>query len=83
MWQKLFYDNSFNLKMMSLVILHAIVEKNLPSNTFNYTSDQYKKLFTRYNASLSIDINDYGRECYQYFLIFNEYNQYWLGRNYE
>ena len=76
MWQKLFYDNSFNLKMMSLVILHAIVEKNLPSNTFNYTSDQYKKLFTRYNASLSIDINDYGRECYQYFLIFNEYNQY-------
>ena len=72
-WFSLKNTPIYNIKMSTLNILSCINEYNYGSNPWCYTANQYKQIFTRYNANQNT-INDYGRECYEYYLIFKRYN---------
>lgn len=71
-WYLLKDDNEYNIQMTTLNILSCINEYDYGSNYYEYTPIQYKQIFTRYNANQDT-VNDYGEECYEYFLIFKKY----------
>ena len=71
-WFSLKNNNEYNINMATLNILSCINEYCYSFDFGNYTPSMYKQVFTRYNADMNT-INDYGQECYKYFLIFNKY----------
>ena len=71
-WYSLKDDDEYNIRMTSLNILSCIDEFDYSHNYDTYSADQCKHIFTRYNANTHT-INDYGQECYQYYLIFKKY----------
>ena len=65
-------DDEYNIRMSSLNILSCIDEFGYSHNYNAFSADHCKHVFTRYNEDTDV-INDYGEECYQYFLIFKKY----------
>lgn len=71
-WYSLKDDDEYNIRMSSLNILSCIDEFGYSHNYNAFSADHCKHVFTRYNEDTDV-INDYGEECYQYFLIFKKY----------
>ncbi len=71
-WYSLKNNNEYNIQMTALNILSCVNEFNYGHNYSSYTPEQCKQVFTRYNANQHT-INDYGEECYQYYLIFQNF----------
>ena len=72
MWYALRDNDEYNIRMSSLNILSCVDEFGYEHNYNDFTGNQCKLVFSRYNAKTDTII-DYGEECYQYFLIFNKY----------
>ena len=71
-WYSLKDNEEYNIRMSTINILSCIDEFGY-SHAYNlYSAEQCKHVFTRYNANTNV-INDYGEECYQYYLIFEKY----------
>ena len=73
-WFSLKNNNEYNINMATLNILSCINEYCYSFDFGNYTPSMYKQVFTRYNADMNT-INDYGQECYKYFLILDVYKR--------
>lgn len=71
-WYSLKDDEEYNIRMSSINILSCIDEFGYQHIYDSYSAEQCKHVFTRYNANTNT-INDYGEECYQYYLIFKKY----------
>ena len=71
-WYSLKDDDEYNIRMSSLNILSCIDEFGYSHNYNAFSADHCKHVFTRYNEDTDV-INDYGEECYQYYLIFKKY----------
>ena len=66
MWRRLGRDKKFNIRMGMLNLIAAGEEVNGHTDFERYTPEEYKKMFTRYNANTRA-ITPYGEEVYQYY----------------
>ena len=74
MWNSLHNDQDFNIRMVYYEVLNC-ANKTLQPNIYlwDYSENQIKAIFTRYNGT-NEDAVQYGNEVYEYYLIFKEYN---------
>ena len=68
-WKKLHRERSFNLACSSLNLLFAAWDMNGRITFENFSPDELKRTFTRYNANVR-QITPYGEVTYQYYLKF-------------
>ena len=66
-WKKLHRERSFNLACSSLNLLFAAWDMNGRITFENFSPDELKLTFTRYNANVR-QITPYGEVTYQYYL---------------
>ena len=66
-WKKLHRERSFNLACSALNLLFAAWEMNGRITFENFSPDELKRTFTRYNANVR-QITPYGEVTYQYYL---------------
>ena len=66
-WKKLHRERSFNLACSALNLLFAAWEMNGRITFENFSPDELKGIFTRYNANVR-QITPYGEVTYQYYL---------------
>ena len=66
-WKKLHRERSFNLACSALNLLFAALEMNGRITFENFSPDELKRTFTRYNANVR-QITPYGEVTYQYYL---------------
>ena len=66
-WKKLHRERSFNLTCSALNLLFAAWEMNGRITFENFSPDEFKRIFTRYNANVR-QITPYGEVTYQYYL---------------
>ena len=66
-WMKLHRERSFNLACSALNLLFAAWEMNGRITFENFSPDELKRTFTRYNANVR-QITPYGEVTYQYYL---------------
>ena len=66
MWRRLLRDKKFNIRMGTLNLLAAGEEVNGHTDFARYTPDDFKRMFTRYNAATRT-ITPYGEEVYRYY----------------
>ena len=66
-WKKLHRERSFNLACSSLNLLFAAWDMNGRITFENFSPDELKRTFTRYNANVR-QITPYGEVTYQYYL---------------
>ena len=66
-WKKLHCERSFNLACSALNLLFAAWEMNGRITFENFSPDELKGIFTRYNANVR-QITPYGEVTYQYYL---------------
>ena len=66
-WKKLHRERSFNLICSALNLLFAAWEMNGRITFENFSPDELKRTFTRYNANVR-QITPYGEVTYQYYL---------------
>ena len=66
MWRRLRRDKKFNLRMGALNLLAAGEVVNGHTDFSRYTSEDYMRMFTRYNADTRT-ITPYGREVYRFY----------------
>ena len=66
-WKKLHRERSFNLACSALNLLFAAWEMNGRITFENFSPDELKGIFTRYNANVR-QITPYGEITYQYYL---------------
>ena len=66
MWRALRRDKKYNIRMGMLNLIAAGEEVNGHTDFARYTPEEYKKMFTRYNANTRA-ITPYGEEVYQYY----------------
>ena len=66
-WMKLHRERNFNLACSALNLLFAAWEMNGRITFENFSPDELKRTFTRYNANVR-QITPYGEVTYQYYL---------------
>lgn len=72
MWYGLYNNDEFNIKMVTLELIDCARKKGYINNMFYYTTNQNKGLLARYNGT-GDSATQYGEECYDYYLIFEQY----------
>ena len=73
-WRRLNRDTAFNLRAAALNLIAAAEEMTGRIDFSSYTPEEIQAIFTRYNANTRV-ITAYGRETYQYYLIYRGYAQ--------
>ncbi len=68
-WNKLRTDNTYNISMIPLVLMHGASKKGFDRNYYNYTVEQIKKMLAVYNGD-----DSYGEAVYHSYVIFDKYN---------
>ncbi len=68
-WNKLRTDNTYNISMIPLVLMHGAYKKGFDRNYYNYTVEQIKKMLAVYNGD-----DSYGETVYHSYVIFDKYN---------
>ncbi|WP_156990080.1 C39 family peptidase [Caproicibacter fermentans] len=73
-WYKLKDNDTFNIKCATLTLIYeSLSTLGYQDNFVKYSMDQIAMVFTKYN-SLSDMPNDYGKDCAEWYKIFNKYN---------
>ena len=73
MWRLLCRDKKFNIRMGILNLIAAAEEVNGHTDFVGYLPEEYKKMFTRYNANTRT-ITPYGEEVYRYYRQYSDDN---------
>ena len=66
MWRRLLRDRKYNIRMGTLNLIAAGEEVNGHTDFARYTPEEFKKMFTRYNANTR-SITPYGEKVYGYY----------------
>ncbi|GEM_PF-1179453 len=73
MWRRLLRDKKYNIRMSTLNLISAGEEMNGHTDFDRYTAEEFRHMFTRYNAN-SRAITPYGEEVYRYFRQYSDNN---------
>ena len=73
MWRHLQRDKKYNIRLSTLNLISAGEEMNGHTEFGRYTPEEYRRMFTRYNANVRT-VTPYGEKVYEYFLKYNNHN---------
>ena len=73
MWNLLYNDNEFNIKMLVLEVLDCARKTNTSEIFWEHNEIQTKAILSRYNGT-GEEAEKYGNECFDYFKVFQLYN---------
>ena len=73
MWNLLYNDNEFNIKMLVLEVLDCARKTNTSEIFWEHNEIQTKAILSRYNGT-GEEAEKYGSECFDYFKVFKLYN---------
>jgi peptidoglycan hydrolase-like protein with peptidoglycan-binding domain len=72
-WNKLHDDGNYNISTVPLVLFEGAAQVGVPGIRLNYSDDELKRIFARYNGT-GADADHYGVELFGVYNIFERYN---------
>ena len=73
-WINLKDDNSYNISMIALVLIHSAYDEGLHDAYWKYTEGELKTMLSRYNG-FGDEAIEYGNDTYNCYKIFEKYNR--------